>query len=93
MIEKNVRLAEELGRPIATPEQAREILKIGVTYNTVEETLLKLGLPPNREEGQTGFIGYPETDGRIRAYAAGSDGHPVAYGTEEQKIEMQIPAK
>jgi hypothetical protein len=72
MIEKHVRMANELGRKIATGDEARRILKIGVTYNTVEETLLNLGLPPNRQAGQTGFIGYPATDGKTRnALAAG----------------------
>ena len=79
MIEKHVRIAKELGRPIATAEDARRILKIGVTYNSVEETLHNLGLPPNREAGQRGFIGYPATDGKIRpAQVGGSDGHPLA---------------
>ena len=32
------------------------MLKIGVTYNV--ETLLNIGLPPNRKTGQTGFVGY-----------------------------------
>ena len=64
MIEKNVRMACELGRKIATAEEARRILKIGVTYNSVEETLINLGLPPNRKEGQTGFLGYT-TDGKL----------------------------
>ncbi len=80
MIEKNVRLANELGRPIATAEQAREILKIGVTYNSVEETLLKLGLPPNRQGGQQGFVGYETSGGKIMPAQPGtSDGHPVVY--------------
>lgn len=93
MIEKNVRIANELGRPIATAEQAREILKIGVTYNSVEETLIKLGLPPNREDGQKGFITYPETDGRIRrSRAAGSDGHPLAGQLETSAPQLE-PAK
>jgi uncharacterized protein (DUF849 family) len=79
MIEKQVRMARELGRPIATGDDARRILKIGVTYNSVEETLLNLGLPPNREGGQKGFIGYTTTDGKIqKAQATGSDGHPLA---------------
>jgi hypothetical protein len=38
--------AKELGRTFATPEQARQMLKIGVTYKTTEETLANLGLPP-----------------------------------------------
>jgi uncharacterized protein (DUF849 family) len=80
MIEKQVRMAKELGRKIATPEEARRILKIGVWYNSVEETLLNLGLPPNREGGQQGFIGYTTTSGRIHTVqATGSDGHPVAH--------------
>lgn len=64
MIEKNVRMARELGREIATGADARRILKIGVWYDTVEETLFNAGLPPNRPQGQTGFLLY-DTDGRI----------------------------
>ena len=72
MIEKQVRMAEELGRDIATGEEARKILKIGVWYKTVEETLFALGLPPNRTEGQRGFLVY-ETDGRTpKAAPAGA---------------------
>jgi hypothetical protein len=79
MIEKQVRMARELGRKIATAEEARQILKIGVTYNSVEETLLNLGLPPNREGSQKGFIGYTTSGGKVMAArAAGSDGHPLA---------------
>jgi uncharacterized protein (DUF849 family) len=78
MIERHVRMAEELGRPIATAEQAREMLKIGVTYDTTAETLANLGLPPDRQEGQQGFLVY-ETDGRLpERVVAGSDGHMIA---------------
>ena len=38
-------------------------MKIGTWYNTVEETLFNLGLPPNRDGGQQGFLVY-ETDGQ-----------------------------
>ena len=55
MIEKHVRIAKELGRPIATAEEARKILKFGVTYNSVEETLRNLGLPPDRKGDQKGL--------------------------------------
>jgi uncharacterized protein (DUF849 family) len=72
MIEKNVRIAKELGRPIATAEEARRILKIGTWYNTVEETLFNLGLPPNRAAGQKGFLVY-DTDGRVPKAAGPSD--------------------
>ena len=51
MIERDVRIAKELGRAIATPEQAHQMLKIGVTYKSTEETLANLGLPPNRKPG------------------------------------------
>lgn len=89
MIEKHVRIANELGRKIASGDEARSILKIGVTYDTVEETLQNLGLPPNRHAGQTGFIGYPATDGKLRtAQPAGSDGHPLVGETvlEREKV-------
>jgi hypothetical protein len=78
MIEKHVRIANELGRKVATGDDARRILKIGTWYNSTEETLQNLGLPPNRQTGQTGFIGYPATDGKLRTMQmAGSDGHPL----------------
>lgn len=78
MIEKHVRIARELGRAVATAEDARRIMKIGTTYNSIEETLFDLGLPPNREKGEQGFLTY-ETDGRIHERTwSGSDGHPLA---------------
>jgi hypothetical protein len=43
MIEKHVRIARELGREVATGDDARRIMKVGVTYNSVEETLFNLG--------------------------------------------------
>ena len=51
-IEQLVRVAKELGREVATGKEAREIYKIGVQYNSVEETLAQLGMPPNREPGR-----------------------------------------
>lgn len=55
-IEQMVRLAKEFGRPIATGKQAREILKIGVFYETVEETLAANGFSPNAPGRQQGFL-------------------------------------
>jgi hypothetical protein len=49
MTRKMVRIAEELGRPIATPKETRQILKLGTWYDTPDETLFNLGLPPNRD--------------------------------------------
>ena len=43
-------------------------------YNSVDETLSALGLPPNREGGQQGFIVH-KTDGRVFTNEAGL--HPV----------------
>ena len=51
-IEQLVRVAKELGREVATGKEAREIYKIGVQYNSVEETLAQLGMVPNREPGR-----------------------------------------
>ena len=50
-IEQLVRISREFGREVATAQQAREISKIGVFYDTVEETLLANGFAPNRNGG------------------------------------------
>jgi uncharacterized protein (DUF849 family) len=64
-VEQMVRISRELGREVATGDQARQILKIGIWYDSVEETLAALGLPPNRGPGQVGFL-VKETDGKLR---------------------------
>ncbi len=76
-VEQVVRIAKELGRKVATGDEARQILKIGTWYNSPDETLANLGLPPNRKDGQLGFI-VKESDGRLHAPVSGSDGHPIA---------------
>lgn len=53
-IEQLVRISRELGREIANGDEAREIYKIGVQYNSVDETLGKLGMAPNRVRGVAG---------------------------------------
>ena len=53
---KLVRISGEFGRDIATAKQAREICKIGVFYDTVEETLAAAGFAPNRNGGTQGFL-------------------------------------
>lgn len=55
-IEQLVRLAGELGRPVANGKEARELLKIGVFYDTVEESLAANGFAPNPRGGQQGFL-------------------------------------
>jgi hypothetical protein len=84
MIERHVRMANELGRPIATAEQARLMLKLGVTYKSTAETLANLGLPPNRKEGNMGFMVH-ETDGRFYPAAQGGCGH-IHAGEWEGKL-------
>jgi hypothetical protein len=58
-IKQLVRIAGEFGRPIATPEQAREITRIGVFYDTADETLAANGFSPNRNGGDQGFLRKP----------------------------------
>ena len=77
-VEAVVRLTEQFGRKIATAHEAREIMKIGVWYDSVEETLYNLGLPPNRPEGEPGFMVW-DTDGRKGVAESMSDSHPMAY--------------
>lgn len=68
---------EELGREVASADEARRILKIGTWYNSVEETLDALGLPPNRKGGQMGFC--REVDEReVATPGSVSDGHAIA---------------
>jgi uncharacterized protein (DUF849 family) len=55
-IEQLVRIAREFGREVATGKEAREICKIGVFYDTVEETLAKNGFAPNAKGRQQGHL-------------------------------------
>jgi uncharacterized protein (DUF849 family) len=55
-IEQLVRISREFGREIATGKEAREICKIGVFYDTVEETLAANGFAPNAKDGKQGFL-------------------------------------
>jgi uncharacterized protein (DUF849 family) len=55
-IEQLVRISREFGREVASGPEARAICKIGVFYDTVEETLAANGLAPNRNGGQQGFL-------------------------------------
>ena len=55
-IEQLVRISREFGREIATGKEARKICKIGVFYDSVEETLVANGFAPNPKGGQQGFL-------------------------------------
>jgi len=55
-IKQLVRMSREFGREVANGKEAREICKIGVFYDTVEETLAANGFSPNRKGGDQGFL-------------------------------------
>jgi len=55
-VEQLVRIAGELGRPVATAKQARDICRIGVFYDTAEEALAANGFAPNAPGRQQGFL-------------------------------------
>ena len=55
-IEQLVRMSREFGREVATGKEARKICKIGVFYDTVEETLAANGFAPNPKAGHQGFL-------------------------------------
>ena len=77
-IEAAVGLSERFGRPIATAAEARQLMKIGVWYDSVDETLHHLGMQPNRGADDKGFMVW-ETDGKKGLAVAMSDSHPMAY--------------
>ena len=54
-VEQLVRIAEELGREVATGKEAREIYKLDEYWGSADEALAKLGYAPNRKPGQVGF--------------------------------------
>jgi uncharacterized protein (DUF849 family) len=55
-IKQLVRISNEFGRDVANGKEARKILKIGVFYDTVEETLAANGFSPNPRGGHQGFL-------------------------------------
>jgi tRNA U34 2-thiouridine synthase MnmA/TrmU len=55
-IEQLVRIAKEFGRPVADGKESKEICKIGVFYDSVEETLAQNGFAPNPIAGRQGYL-------------------------------------
>jgi uncharacterized protein (DUF849 family) len=47
-IEQLVRLSREVGRDVASAQEARQIYKIGTFYQSADETLAANGFAPNR---------------------------------------------
>jgi uncharacterized protein (DUF849 family) len=54
-VEQLVRIANELGREVATGKEAREIYKLDEYWGGADEALARLGYAPNRKPGQVGF--------------------------------------
>ena len=48
-IEQLVRISREVSRPVASGKEAKQILRIGEFYDTIDETLAKNGFSPNRK--------------------------------------------
>jgi uncharacterized protein (DUF849 family) len=55
-IEQLVRISHEFGRDIASAAQAREICRIGVFYDSVDESLAASGFAPNRKGASQGYL-------------------------------------
>jgi uncharacterized protein (DUF849 family) len=55
-IEQLVRMSREFGRDVASGKEARKICKIGVFYDSVEETLAANGFTPNAKGRQQGHL-------------------------------------
>ncbi len=55
-VEQLVRISKEFGRPIADGPTAKRLSKIGVFYETTEETLAANGFAPNPVGGHQGFL-------------------------------------
>lgn len=53
-IEKMVRIAGELNRPIATGEDAHRIYQTGTFWGSADEALSRLGMVPNRRPSERG---------------------------------------
>ena len=66
-VEQVVRIAKELGRKVATGDEARQILKIGTWYNSPDETLATLRPPAQPQGWPTGV--HREGDRRTTASA------------------------
>ena len=55
-VEQLVRISREFGRDIATGKEAKRIYRIGEFYDSVDETLARVGFAPNRKSGQKGSL-------------------------------------
>ncbi|MEU1666321.1 hypothetical protein ABZ547_22475 [Streptomyces sparsogenes] len=51
-----VRIANALGREMATGQEAKEIYKIGEWYSDTDKTPARLGMVPDRPSGRRGSM-------------------------------------
>ena len=79
-VEGAVRICKEFGRKVATAEEARKIMKVGVWYDSVEETLRNLGLPPNRNGEDLGFRSGRQTGRKQRRERQRLASHRLLHG-------------
>lgn len=77
-VEQMARLSEAYGRKVATAEDAHKIMRTGIWYDSIDETLKELGMTPNRKSGEPGFV-KRETEGKRGLAAEASDSHPMDY--------------
>jgi len=49
-----VKMSRSLYREVAIADEARRIYRIGEHYQTIDETLQKVGYPPNRRHNERG---------------------------------------
>ncbi|WP_028631434.1 hypothetical protein [Metapseudomonas resinovorans] len=54
--------AKNLGRDIASADEARTMMTIGKSYANTDETLKALGWAPNRKPGQCGNLMWDEVE-------------------------------
>ena len=76
-IQGALRLREQFGHKVATPEETRQLCKVGVWCDSVDETLKSLDPPPNPATYSPGFQVW-ETDGRKTIAPVVGDSHQIA---------------
>ena len=55
-VEQVARISRELYREVASGAEARDIYRIGTTYQDADQTLAEVGFTPNRRPGERGFL-------------------------------------
>ena len=90
MIERHVRMAKELGRAIATPEQARQMLKIGVSYNRLRKPSPTLVCRRTATRATWASWCMKPTEGSIRRRKADADTSTPASGRKSWTFRLRL---